>query len=368
MEMKVKLVLKRYGPVAAQLVHFVLALGMLGAAIAEYAANPPVFDVVGRHRNRGGLPDGIFRNLSSTTAWDTTKVIDLPVLFLFVVYFLTVLWLKCSGVRAWLLTFSEMGVVLVFLIANLWSDNTLPWVFFTTRSVSILLTVLALAMGWSLLIITLLHIRNWFPFKIKKKPVTTSYEKAALIVWNIFALFLVLTLCMLLWFARLYRSWACVKGNYDVLLLCQFTSQTQCWPCDDGKTCSRDDACVDIAAAQDPFHCLSPLYAYGGADTSGFCVFNYNIGAFTILTLFAYVGGLYFFLRTTLNAFLKCLGVFLLVWLKYCRRTVCKPVEAPLKDEEEGTARVETDKHSLLASLPSGYQRDTSAANFGSGK
>lgn len=59
--MKVKLVLKRYGPVAAQLVHFVLALGMLGAAIAEYAANPPVFDVVGRHRNRGGLPDGIFR-------------------------------------------------------------------------------------------------------------------------------------------------------------------------------------------------------------------------------------------------------------------------------------------------------------------
>ena len=59
----------------------------------------------------------------------------------------------------------------------------------------------------------------------QKKPVTTSYEKAALIVWNIFALFLVLTLCMLLWFARLYRSWACVKGNYDVLLLCQFTSQ-----------------------------------------------------------------------------------------------------------------------------------------------
>ena len=44
--------------------------------------------------------------------------------------------------------------------------------------------------------------------------------------------------------------------------------QTQCWPCDDGKTCSRDDACVDIAAAQDPFHCLSPLYAYGGADVN----------------------------------------------------------------------------------------------------
>ena len=52
---------KRYVSVAAKLVHFVLALSLLSVAIAEYVASPPVFDVVGRYRDRHALPDGLFQ-------------------------------------------------------------------------------------------------------------------------------------------------------------------------------------------------------------------------------------------------------------------------------------------------------------------
>ena len=86
--------------------------------------------------------------------------------------------------------------------------------------------------------------------------------------------------------------------------------------------------------------------------------------------MFAYVGGLYFFLRTTLNSVLKCLRVFFLVCFKYCRRSVCKSEgkgEGSLKDDDEAAVPSEqdTDKLSLLASLPSGYQRGTPATNSG---
>ena len=75
-------------------------------------------------------------------------------------------------------------------------------------------------------------------------------------------------------------------------------------------------------------------------------------------TVFAYVGGLYFFLRTTLNAFIKCIRVVLFISYKYTRRLTVKfnpsatNEQLPLTDPE---ARQEPKRVSLLASLPKDY-------------
>ena len=85
--------------------------------------------------------------------------------------------------------------------------------------------------------------------------------------------------------------------------------------------------------------------------------------------MFAYVGGLYFFLRTSLNSSLKCLRVVLLVCFKYGRRTVCKSRdELADKEDEEAAALTEQARLSLLVSLPSGYHSSaTPVANSAAG-
>ena len=50
-------------------------------------------------------------------------------------------------------------------------------------------------------------------------------ERIMLILWNFVALYLVLSLCLLTWYSRLYTSWACVTDTEDILLMCQFTNQ-----------------------------------------------------------------------------------------------------------------------------------------------
>ena len=53
-----------------------------------------------------------------------------------------------------------------------WYDGTLVYQcflcrYFSTRSVAIILDVLILSFSWTILVVTLLHIRGWFPFKVK---------------------------------------------------------------------------------------------------------------------------------------------------------------------------------------------------------
>jgi len=49
-------------------------------------------------------------------------------------------------------------------------------------------------------------------------------QRVIVALWNFVALFLVLCLCLLVWFSRLYMSWACVKGMWEIRLMCQFTN------------------------------------------------------------------------------------------------------------------------------------------------
>ena len=43
--------------------------------------------------------------------------------------------------------------------------------YFSTRAVTILLDVLIFSFSWSVIVVTLLHIRGWFPFKVKVSPI-----------------------------------------------------------------------------------------------------------------------------------------------------------------------------------------------------
>ena len=162
--------------------------------------------------------------------------------------------------------------------------------YLTERAIIIILDVLILSFGWTAVVMTLLLIRGWFPFKTmvstnyfqhtpplsnvhthththtqKSSPVTRT-DKAVAILGNIIGLYSVLTLCFFIWFTRLYVSWACIDDIVDVLLLCQLTNQIQCY------SCSNEDAfhCVDAGLAEcvqhpagEPFHCLSPFYTIG---------------------------------------------------------------------------------------------------------
>ena len=74
--------------------------------------------------------------------------------------------------------------------------------------------------------------------------------------------------------------------------------------------------------------------------------------------VFASVGGLYFFLRTTLNAFIKCIRVVLFISYKFMMSRVKK--KSSSSNEGDGglplpASTGKTERVSLLASLPEDY-------------
>lgn len=52
----------------------------------------------------------------------------------------------------------------------------------------------------------------------------TTLQRVTVILWNFVALYLVLSLCLLVWFSKLYVSWACVRHTGEIQLMCQFTN------------------------------------------------------------------------------------------------------------------------------------------------
>lgn len=75
-----------------------------------------------------------------------------------------------------------------------------------------------------------------------------------------------------------------------------------------------------------------------------------------ISVVFASVGGLYFFLRTSLNAFIKCIRVVLFISYKFIMSRVKK---SSSNGDGNGlplpASTGKTDRVSLLASLPDDY-------------
>ena len=88
-----------------------------------------------------------------------------------------------------------------------------------------------------------------------------------------------------------------------------------------------------------------------------------------VCVVFASVGGLYFFLRTSLNAFIKCVRVVVLISFKYMKRLTAKlkssssvnngttyfPLPSPTTPTVATATEKPRDRVSLLASLPDDY-------------
>ncbi|EDO30519.1 predicted protein [Nematostella vectensis] len=92
------------------------------------------------------------------------------------------------------------------------------------------------------------------------------------------------------------------------------STHVQCYPC---STCSSDGLKHCVKGRHDNmFHCLSDMMAL--PDKGAFCLFNYNISAYTFMTVFAYVGGLVVFLsnflRIVVHYFLRFVFFFLGWW------------------------------------------------------
>ena len=89
---------------------------------------------------------------------------------------------------------------------------------------------------------------------------------------------------------------------------------------------------------------------------------NVFIVRLVLLAVFAYVGGLYFFLRTTLNAFIKCVRVVLLISFKYMRRLTGRAKHSSSENTDgngglplPASTKPDKSRVSLLASLPKDY-------------
>ena len=126
-------------------------------------------------------------------------------------------------------------------------------------------------------------------FFLQKSMSGGNCERILAVLWNFIALFLVLSLCLLSWYSRLYTSWACVTDSNDILIFCQFTNQVhgmaslslsfslslslslslnecsfviifqiQCYRCEEAVRCTNLEQCVQ--GDPSPYHCLTPLY------------------------------------------------------------------------------------------------------------
>jgi hypothetical protein len=142
--------------------------------------------------------------------------------------------------------------------------------------------VFCFALGWTSVVIAVFIKMEWFPLVFTTNKPASVPGQVFLVLLNFAGVLFFLYFCLLIWFSRLYYSWACVESLDDVLLMCQFTIMVQCYACEEARTCTALDYCVRNAGIKQTFHCQSPLAALHDVKEA-FCVFNYNIGFFTFV-------------------------------------------------------------------------------------
>jgi hypothetical protein len=84
-------------------VHIILATAVLIMGIVEFSVQPPLFDVAG---DRIGIKDHVFKNDQKAPKDNVRRLMDIPVLLNFLIYF---------------------GCFVSFLLINYWADNYFSW-------------------------------------------------------------------------------------------------------------------------------------------------------------------------------------------------------------------------------------------------
>lgn len=293
-----------------QVLHFVIAFGFLCFGVVEFVNNPPYFDGYGDAKDsRKLLPKDLFQNDPRVTEKShILRYMDLPIFAMVLAYFAVCCWLKFQGL-SWLLTGSIILNLVFFFLVNYWAQEAFSWKHYTSRNNGLELQVLFITLSVSLTFMVIFYTRRKMPFKLKSSLTIQPFGKVHL-AWNFVVIFLVTFTCLLLWFSKLYISWACFDSQQEVMTLCEKTNMVQCYFCEecDFHAFRR---CAESQQHQS-FHCLSPRNV---TRQKSFCIFNYNVSTYTFLTVFGYVGGLCVFLGT--------FSQILIHYLIRCILTVC---------------------------------------------
>ncbi|XP_066930762.1 uncharacterized protein [Clytia hemisphaerica] len=287
-----------------QFLHFGVVMFYLWAGLVEFINNPPFFDAYGDAlTNMNKLPEGIFANDPRQRQAGNLRLMDLPILLMLLAYAGVATWLKYQGL-AWLLTFSITIAFIFFWVVNFWAQGAFDWRYYSSRMSGLELQVSALALSCTNILMVMFYKRRRLPFKFKS---SLPIERLGFLhlSFNFCAIFLIMFTSMLMWFTKMYISWACFKDQNELLGLCQVTNQVQCYPC---QTCTEEgiNKCYKREIDETLFSCNTkyPKEAKKGA----FCIFNYNMSTVEFLTIFAYIGGLCVFLSN----FIKLVGHYIL--------------------------------------------------------
>lgn len=347
---------KQYVYKGLQILHFGIVMFYLWAGLVEFINNPPFFDAYGDALvNLNKLPQGIFTNDPRKRQTGNLRLMDLPILLMLLGYGGVATWLKYQGL-AWLLTLSISIAFIFFWVVNFWAQDAFDWRYYSSRMSGLELQVSALALSCTNILMVLFYKRRRLPFKFKSSLPIQRLGTLHLL-FNFCAIYLIMFTSMLMWFTKMYISWACFKDQDELLDLCQVTNQVQCYPC---AKCSEEgiNQCYKDKIDDILFSCNTkyPKTAKEGA----FCIFNYNMSTVEFLTIFAYIGGLCVFLSN----FIKLVGHYILrvlfiayEWiLKRCNQTsetIEKHRERLLQSRRLKEHRMNCERHLLTESLSS---------------
>lgn len=278
---------KEYFYDALQVVHFLIAMGFLWAGVVEFIRNPPYFDAYGDASALNDLPEGLFEtDPRNSNTEQSLRLMDLPILFMLSGYFVVSWWLKFKGL-SWILTACIMLVLLCFFFVNFWAVKYFDWRYYSPRMKGLEIQVFTITLSLTSTFTVLFYKRKKMPFKFKATLPIKPYGKIH-VFCNFAVMFVIVYFCLIMWFSKLYVSWACFNNYKEVLLLCQSTNMVQCYPC---RSCEPEELKECVNERHTMFHCQDVQKEQGA-----FCLFNYNLSVYLFLTVFAYVGGLVVFL------------------------------------------------------------------------
>eukprot|EP00794_Sanderia_malayensis_P001086 gene1086-427_t len=293
--------LKRDLCIFLQFFHFLLSMAYLWAGVVEFVRNPPFFDAYGDATASIDLPRGFFQNDPRSTESGILRLMDLPILSILVVYQCVCVWLRYKGL-SWFLTANITATFLIFWIVNFWSKKHFEWKHYSSRMNGLGLQVASIALSATTVFMVIFYKRKKFPFKFRSS-LSSKQNTWVHIVWNFLATYLVIFSSLMIWFIKLYASWACFNSTVEIMQLCSTTSQVQCYPCSECRS-SALRQCVKSDKVQ-VFSCSSRFPS--SAKQGAFCTFNFNMSIYGFLLTFAYIGGLCVFLST----FLRVAGHYL---------------------------------------------------------
>ncbi|XP_062506859.1 uncharacterized protein LOC134183368 [Corticium candelabrum] len=359
---------KHYLRFGLTLFHSLVATGIIALAILEFTYLPPFFDVAG---DRIGIKDVVFENDPRTRSHDYRRMMDIPILVNTLAYFMLCVYLRFTGMSIFLTMFIST-IVLSFIVVNYSAYEYFNWNFFSQRLGSVVMTIcfLTASMVANLVVYAWKRKKPYIEVKPREKDIhrrrlltsvhrlsdgedsafsdslstatnwqETPYKsRIATFVWNAIILFIIIFVCLLIWFSRMYMSYCCFTSREEILALCQMTNEVQCYPC---SSCTSD-VVNNCSNDTNMFHCLSPMYdvdKYKGA----ICMFNYNVGFFSLVLVLAYIGGVYFISFNFIGAFSNLVFQWCYRLDIWCRRHCCRGQYQYISSESKDSKSIQRD-------------------------